>query len=75
MDENTKAIYKRGAIFVIPAFVFAVLYLGVRLWIATRTPKVDLVLDQDAMVGDIIAYCDEVGWDADPCAQAVVGDR
>ncbi len=75
MDANTKAIYKRGALFVVPAFVFACLYVGARLWIATRTPKLDLVLDRDAMVGDIIAYCDQVGWDAGPCAQAVVVDR
>ncbi len=74
MDRNTTEAYKRGARFVVPAFVIACVYAGVRIWVLTRQPKIEITLDEDAMAQSVVAYCDSIGWDAGPCAEMIVAD-
>jgi hypothetical protein len=74
VDAQERKTYRRGALVVVPALVLGFILALVRMWMVTRPPEVSVSLDEDAMARDFAAYCDQVGWDASPCWQALDDD-
>jgi len=77
MARNERSTYRRGARIVVPVSVLCLVVAAIRVWIATRPPKlrVQLVLETDAVAARVAEdmqrtadRCAEAGWDAKECA-------